>query len=86
MTTHPQLTPTQQTILEVVTNSPAQFNRSELAKLLAGTRSKRLEQLSTHSNYRKLASQSRKSVTMDIDILLQQRVLERDGYGRITVG
>lgn len=73
------LTPLQQTILEVVQVEPGRFSRSELAKLLVGSKSTRWASLSEHPNYSRLAGHGRKAITFEIDILIQQNYLALDG-------
>lgn len=78
------LTAVQRTILDCVQTSPGVFNRSELAKLLAGSRSGRLEGLIGHPYYGRLAGRGRKTITFDIDVLLQQGYLQVDGRDHIV--
>ena len=73
------LTPLQHTILEVVRGEPGRFSRSELAKLLIGSKSTRSASLPEHPDYGRLAGHGRKAITFEIDILLQQNYLALDG-------
>lgn len=75
-----QLTPLQQTILSAVRYYPGRFTRSGLAKMLVGTKSSPDADLPEFGSF---ATRSRKSVTYDIDVLLQQGYLEMDGYQRL---
>jgi hypothetical protein len=75
-----QLTPLQQTILDAVRHYPGRFNRSGLAKMLVGTKSSPDADLPEYGSF---ATRSRKSVTYDIDVLLQQGYLEVDGHQRL---
>jgi hypothetical protein len=71
-----QLTPLQQTILNAVHHYPGRFNRSGLAKMLVGAKSSPDDALPEFGCF---ATRSRKSVTFDIDVLVQQGYLALDG-------
>ncbi|MCA9935853.1 MAG: hypothetical protein KC415_18085 [Anaerolineales bacterium] len=75
-----QLTPIQQTILDVVNSYPGQFSRSGLAKMLVGAKS---WQEGGYPEYGRLAGHGRKSITYDIDVLVQQGVLGLDGWQKL---
>lgn len=77
------LTPLQQTILELVREEPGRFSRSELAKLLVGSKSTRSTSLSGHPNFGCLEDHGRKALTFEIDILVQQNYLALDGGQKI---
>jgi len=79
-----QLTPVQQAILACTRDNPGRFSRSELAKLLVGSRSSRAGALADHPDFGRLAGYGRKAVTVDIDILLQQGYLVLDHGGRMV--
>ena len=70
-----QLIPLQQAILDVVSKYPGQFSRSGLAKMLVGAKS---WQDTSFPEYGRFADQTRKAVTTDIDILVQQSFLRLD--------
>lgn len=75
-----QLTPLQQTTLDVVRKYPGQFSRSGLAKMLVGAKSwsgKRVPE------YGRFAGLGRKSLTFDIDTLLQQSYLRLDSHNHL---
>ncbi|MBK8989744.1 MAG: hypothetical protein IPM39_27410 [Chloroflexi bacterium] len=75
-----QLSPWQQTILDVVRRYPGQFTRSGLAKMLVGARS---WQDTSFAEYGRFASQRRKDVDYLVDILLQQEHIQLDGNNRL---
>jgi hypothetical protein len=77
-----QLTPLQQTILDAVRHYPGRFNRSGLAKMLVGSKSSPDADLPEFGCF---GTRSRKSVTFDIDVLLQQGYLEVDGRQRLII-
>ena len=65
-------------VLESVQADPGRFSRSQLAKLLVGSRSGRMAELSEHLDYGRLAGHGRKEVTCEIDILIQHGYLSLD--------
>jgi hypothetical protein len=71
-----QLSPFQQTILDVVLKYSGQFSSSGLAKMLVGARS---WQDANHPEYGRFARHGRKGITYQVDILLQQGFLQLDG-------
>ncbi len=73
----------QQTILACVSAEPGQWSRSSLAKLLAGSRTRRSPDLSTHPEYGRLTGHGRKAITFEVDILLQQGFLSLDPHGHL---
>jgi hypothetical protein len=73
-----QLSTVQQAILACTGDYPAQFSRSALAKLLAGSRTTRAGDLADNPYYGRLTGHGRKAITFEIDILLQQGFLELD--------
>lgn len=79
----PQLTEIQQIILDCVHANSGQFSRSGLAKLLAGSTSKRTEHVRDHPYFGRLSQFGRKQLTHDIEVLLQQGLLEFDRFERI---
>jgi len=76
-------TPIQTTILACVRARPGQLTRSGLAKLLVGSSSARVADLSDDPHFGRLAGQGRKAITVDIDILLQQGHLALNPSGRL---
>jgi hypothetical protein len=77
------LTPMQRIILAAAQRQPGQYSRSGLAKLLAGSRSRRLGVLIDSPDHGRLARYSRKAITDQIDILLQQGWLGLDAYQNV---
>ena len=75
-----QLTPLQQAILNIVRKYPGQFSRSGLAKMLAGAKS---WQNTDFPEYGRFASHTRKAVTTDIEILVQQGYLALNGRNQL---
>ncbi len=78
-----QLPPLHQLILETVAAYPGQFSRSELAKLLVGSGSARVTEFDEHPAFGRLGGHGRKAVTLEIDILLQQKFLDLDSGNRL---
>ena len=70
-----QLTPLQQTLLDVVRQYPGQFSRSGLAKMLVGAKS---WQDTDFPEYGRLSKYRRKDIGYQVDILLQQARLQLD--------
>lgn len=68
-----QLTPLQQTILDVVRKYPGQFSRSGLAKMLVGAKS---WQNTDFPEYGRLSKYRRKDIGYQVEILLQQAYLQ----------
>lgn len=79
----PQLTEVQQIILDCVHANPGRFSRSGLAKLLAGSTSKRTEHVREHPYFGCLSQFGRKQLTHDIEVLLQQGFLELDRFEHV---
>jgi hypothetical protein len=80
-----QLPPLHQAIVNVVAEETGQFSRSELAKLLVGSKSSRIVGYSQHPAFGRLAEYGRKSITVEIDILLQQQYLTLDKTNKLIV-
>ena len=72
-----QLTPLQQTILDVVRKYPGQFSRSGLAKMLVGAKS---WQNKDFPEYGSLSKYRRKDIGYQVEILLQQAYLQLNGH------
>lgn len=71
-----QLTPVQQTILDVVRKYPGRFSRSGLAKLLVGAKS---WQDTSFPEYGRFSQHRRKDVGYQVEVMLQQGQLQLDG-------
>jgi hypothetical protein len=78
-----RLTSAQQIILFVVRRLPGQLGRSEMAKLLAGSKSKRLEGWYDSPHYGRLRDYTRHELTIQLDILLQQKLLALDRFQKL---
>jgi hypothetical protein len=76
-----QLTPLQQTILDVVRRHPGRFSRSGLAKMLVGAKS---WQDKDFPEYGCLAQYFRKDVGYQVEIFLQQGRLQLDYQNRLV--
>ena len=76
-----QLTPAQQIILFAVRHLPGQLGRTEMAKLLAGSKSSRLAAWQSSPHYGRLSDYTRHELTAQPDILLEQNLLAVDNYG-----
>ena len=71
-----QLTPVQQTILDVVCKYPGRFSRSGLAKMLVGAKS---WQDTSFPEYGRFSQHRRKDVGYQVEVMLQQGQLQLDG-------
>ena len=71
-----QLTPVQQTILDVVRKYPGRFSRSGLAKMLVGAKS---WQDTSFPEYGRFSQHRRKDVGYQVEVMLQQGQLQLDG-------
>jgi hypothetical protein len=80
-----RLTPVQRVILDDVRGDPGRFTRSNLAKLLVGSKSSRLGELVEHPDFGRLAKYGRKSITTNIDILVDQGYLALDVHQLLIV-
>ena len=80
----PQLTPTEQLILECVIANSGVLTRSGLAKLLVGSTSRRLGEMEDNPFYGRFRQHTRKSITHEIDVLLQQGYLALNWEGKIV--
>lgn len=78
-----RFTVVEQHILHCVRQNPNQFSRSELAKLLVGSRSSRIADETDNQFYGRLADRSRKSVLAEIDSLIQQGFLALDEHRNV---
>ena len=80
------ITSVQETILFVAGRNPGRYSRSGLAKLLAGSGSSRAAALKDDPDFGRLADHGRKTITFEIDILLQQGYLDLDHNQHIIPG
>ena len=76
----------QRIIVACVRDNSGRLNRSELAKLLVGSRALEMKKWEGNRWNGRLRGMTRKSVTGDVDILLQQGYLALDSYGRVIPG
>jgi hypothetical protein len=75
-----------QVILATAHHHSGRFKRSELAKLLAGSKSVRISDSIDLPEFGRLAEFSRKAITFEIDILLQQKYLALDEHNKVILG
>ncbi len=75
-----QLSSRQNAILDTVRKYPGRFSRSGLAKMLVGAKSWQEEGL---PEYGRFANHTRKNITFDIDVLVQQGFLGLDGRNHL---
>ena len=76
----------QRLIVACVRDNPGRLNRSELAKLLAGSRALEMKKWEGNRWNGRLHGLTRKSVTEDVDILLQQGYLALDYREMVVLG
>ena len=81
-----ELTAVQQTILASAGRNPGRYSRSGLAKLLVGSRSSLTAGLANDPDFGRLAGHGRKSVTFEINILIQQGYLALDHNQHVVPG
>jgi hypothetical protein len=75
-----------QVIVACANQYPGLFTRSELAKLLVGSKSARISDYSNLPEFGRLAGYSRKATIFEIDILLQQKYLAFNGRKKVIPG
>jgi hypothetical protein len=75
-----------QFILSGAHQHPGLLTRSELAKLLVGSKSARISDYNKLPEFGRLAGTSRKAVTLEIDILLQQNYLALNERMKVIPG
>ena len=75
-----------QVILAGAHHHPGRFTRSELAKLLVGSKSARISDYTNLPEFGRLAEYSRKAITFEIDIMLQQKYLATDVHNKVILG
>lgn len=78
-----ELTVPQQTIVECVRNLDHPLPRSTVAKLLAGSRSTRVEAYLEWEFFGRLTHLTRKSILHYTDTLIQQGFISHDAYGNL---
>ena len=76
----------QRIIVACVRDNPGRLNRSELAKLLVGSRALEMAKWEGNRWHNQLRGMTRKSVMGDIDILLQQAYLDLNSYEKVVLG
>ena len=76
------LTPLQQAILDAVRRYPGQFSPSGLAKMLVGAKSWQDKGVPEYGRFAKV---QRKDVGFQVEILIQQGHLGKDGSQRLIV-
>jgi len=76
----------QRIIVACVRDNSGRLNRSELAKLLVGSRALEMAKWEGNRWNGRLRGMTRKSVTGDIDILLQQGYLALDSHQLMVLG
>jgi len=76
----------QRIIVACVRDNPGRLNRSQLAKLLVGSRALEMKKWEGNRWNNRLQGMSRKAVTGDVDILLQQGYLALDSRQKIILG
>jgi len=74
-----------ESILACVNDLPEQLPRSGIAKLLVGSASERMEEYQGHSLYNALAGYQRNDVLMQVDDLLERKLLEPGRSGNLRV-
>lgn len=72
-------------ILECVRSLPNQLPRSGIAKLLVGSQAERMEGYQDHPLYNALAGHQRNDVLLQVDDLLERKLLEPDSSGHLQV-
>lgn len=73
-------------ILECVSALPGKLSRSGVAKLLVGSRSKRVEEYHTHPTFNRLSGRSRVEVIKKVDRLLACGRLAKDERSYLIIG
>ncbi len=76
----------QRIIVACVRDNPGRLSRSGLAKLLVGSRALEMKKWEGNRWHNRLHGMSRKAVTGDVDILLQQGYLALDSHQRVRLG
>ena len=82
----PELEYIHRIIVACVRDNPGRLNRSELAKLLASSRALEMKKWAGNKWSGRLRGMIRKSVTGDVDILLQQGYLALDSRQQVVLG
>ncbi len=82
----PEITYIQQTILDCVQNLDGQLQPSEAAKLLGGSKSARMaSEIKEGKFFGRLSRVTVKSLRHHVNVLIQQKYLEQDGFGRVLL-
>ena len=76
----------QRIIVACVRDNPGRLSRSGLAKLLVGSRALEMKKWEGNRWNNRLHGMSRKSVTVDVDILIQQGYLALDSHEKVMLG
>ncbi len=76
----------QRIIVACVRDNPGRLSRSGLAKLLVGSRALEMKKWEGNRWNNRLHGMSRKSVTVDVDILIQQGYLALDSHQMVVLG
>ena len=76
----------QRIIVACVRDNSGRLNRSELAKLLVGSRALEMAKWEGSRWHNQLRGMNRKSVTGDVDILLQQGYLDLNSHEKVVLG
>ena len=82
----PELEYIHRIIVACVRDNPGRLTRSELAKLLVGSRALEMKKWAGNKWNGRLRGMLRKSVTVDVDILLQQGYLALDSREMVVLG
>ena len=82
----PELAYIHRIIVACVRDNPDRLSRSGLAKLLVSSRSLDMKKWEGNGWNGRLRGMSRKSVTVDVDILLQQGYLALDSHQKVRLG
>jgi len=76
----------QRIIVACVRDNPGRLNRSQLAKLLVSSRSLEMAKWEENRWNGRLRGMTRKSVTSDVDILIQQGYLALNSWELVVLG
>ena len=76
----------QRIIVACVRDNPGRLSRGGLARLLVGSRSLEMKKWEGNRWNNRLHGMTRKSVTVDVDILIQQGYLALDSHEKVMLG
>jgi len=79
------LTTLQITVRQCVHAYDGQLKRSEIAKLLIGSHSQRIDSLQRSEFFGRLSTHKRKTIMHNLDVLIQQGLLALDAYDHVTL-